>query len=254
MMSTNRMDAALEAFRQYAQSKGYGLVAETDVPSGRQVKVKDGQSQVPVNFYTTGTILVQGKPCALRADLEAWHQQYRSAGSSPKAMASDSPATATPAPVNRTARFHVAPDHIDSTRELLAAFGAEISELTSDAHLLYRATARRAAEKAIASQYRTGTLMVQGRGGELFEEICRLLEGKLSQSFAERGARYVPDSDRTAALEYLSKPEAEQDALVWTYEYLGQEVFEFLPGTDREGYLSGTSVFLWVKRGVHELL
>jgi ribonuclease HIII len=253
MTSASRMDAALEAFRHYAQSKGYGIVAENDVPSGRQVKVKDGQSLVPVNFYTTGTIQVQGKSCALRADLEDWHQQYKSAGSSTKPVPSDSPTTAAQVAINRTARFHVAPDHIDSTREMLAAFGAEITQLTSDAHLVYRATARRAAEKAIASQYRTGTIMVQGRGGDLFEEICRLLEGELSQSFAERGARYVPDSDRTAALEYLNKPEAEQDALAWTYEYLGQEVFGFLPGTDREGYLSGTSVFLWLREGRRHL-
>ncbi|MDW8327807.1 MAG: ribonuclease HIII, partial [Anaerolineales bacterium] len=93
----------------------------------------------------------------------------------------------------------------------------------------------------------TGTLLVQGKTGELFEQVCALLEGVISQPFAERGARYVPDSEREAALEYLNKPEAEREALDWIDEHLGQDVFGFLPSNEREGYISGASVLLWLK-------
>jgi ribonuclease HIII len=246
----------VKAFRELAEAKGWVIEAEREIQSGYELRVTDGKDKLPVKFYSTGKALIQGKAGALQSAIQIWWQNLNaSASTSSSTLTRDS--TAVPVPPTsasgRTARFYVAQDNIERVRKLLADFGGQIQEPTPDPHQFYRAEIRRGADKALASQFKTGTLLVQGKTGELFEEVCSLLEGVISQPFAERGARYVPDSEREAALEYLNKPEAEREALDWIDEHLGQGVFEFLPSNEREGYTSGASVLLWLKASGRKL-
>lgn len=256
MASETALERNIRVFRELVKQKGWAIAAEGEIQSGYQFRVTDGHEKIPVNFYTTGNALIQGKAGRLRTEIESWWQGLIT--SPLPTPASDSTAVLTspasvPTATGRTARFYVAPDRIERVKQLLAESGGQIQEPTPDPHQFYRAEIRRGPDRALVSQFKTGTLIVQGRTGELFEEVCRLLEGVLSQPFAERGARYVPDSEREAALEYLNKPEAEREALDWAYEHLGQDVFEFLPSTEREGYLSGASVLLWLKASNRKL-
>lgn len=256
MTTETVLNKNIQAFRDLVQLKGWGIVAEGEIQSGYQFRVTNGQDNIPVSFYTTGKALIQGKAGSLQADIQAWWQNLNFVPSStptkdstPVSVSSVSPSAAS----GRTARFYVAQDRIKRVKQLLIEFGGQIHEPTPDLHQFYRAEIRRGSDKTLASQFKTGTLLVQGRTGELFEEVCKLLEGVLSQPFAERGARYVPDSEREAALEYLNKPEAEREALDWIDEHLGQGVFEFLPSNEREGYISGSSVLLWLKTSSRKL-
>lgn len=256
MTTETVLNKNVQAFRDLVQLKGWTIVAEGEIQSGYQFRVTDGRDKIPVSFYTTGKALIQGKAGSLQADIQAWWQNLNVApspapakDSTPISVSSVSPPVAS----GRTAQFYVAQDRIERVKQLLAEFGGQIHEPTPDPHQFYRAEIRRGADKTLASQFKTGTLLVQGKTGELFEEVCTLLERVLSQPFAERGARYVPDSEREAALEYLNKPEAEREALDWIDEHLGQGVFEFLPSNEREGYISGSSVLLWLKTSGRKL-
>lgn len=254
MTNESVLEKNVQAFREFVQHKGWTTIGEREVPSGYEFRVTDRRDIVPVCFYTTGKALIQGKAGNLHAEIQAWWRNL-SAAASPTLAKDLTSVLVSSSPVvsQRTARFYVAQDRIERVKQLLADFGGQILEPTPDPHQFYRAEIRRGAEKTLASQFKTGTLLIQGRTGELFEEICTLLEGVISQPFAERGARYVPDSEREAALEYLNKPEAEREALDWIDDHLGQGVFEFLPSNEREGYISGSSVLLWLKASGRKL-
>ena len=256
MTNETALDKNVQAFREFVQRKGWTILAEREIPSGYEFRVTDGRDKIPVSFYTTGKASIQGKAGNLQTEIQAWWQNPSITSSFTPAKDSTTaslPSTSTSVASGRTARFYVAQDRIERVKQLLAEFGGQIQEPTPDPHQFYRAEIRRGGDKALASQFKTGTLLVQGKTGELFEEVCTLLEGVLSQPFAERGARYVPDSEREAALEYLNKPEAEREALDWIDEHLGQEVFDFLPSNEREGYISGASVMFWLKASGRKL-
>ena len=243
----------VQAFREFLQLKGWTIVTEGEIQSGYQFRVTDGRDKIPVSFYTTGKALIQGKVGILQSEIQMWWQNLSAAPLHTPTKDSMASSPSAPSYSGRTARFYVAQDRIERVKKLLSDFGGQIQEPTPDPHQYFRVEVRRGAEKALISQFKIGTLLVQGKTGELFEEVCKLLEGILSQPFAERGARYVPDAEREAALEYLIKPEAEREALDWTYKQLGQEVYEFLPSNEREGYISGASVLLWQKASDRKL-
>lgn len=255
MAGESILDRNIRIFRELVQNKGWTIISENEIQSGHQFRVTNGQDKIPVNFYATGKVLIQGKSCSLQAYIQTWWQNL---ATSPGAMTP--PDLVTPSsqsPVGgRTARFYVAQDRFERVKQLLMTIEAQVTiqEPTPDPHQLFRAEIRVGSERVMASQFRTGTLLVQGKTSTLFEQVCTTLESILSQPFAERGARYIPDSEREEALEYLNRPEAEREALDWTYEHLGQEVFEFLPGNEREGYLSGASILLWLKASNRRLL
>ena len=83
--------------------------------------------------------------------------------------------------------------------------------------------------------------------GELFDSVCLQLKTALLQSFAERGAQFVPNSERRALFEHINRPQTERRALEWVYQYLGEQAFAFLEMNDRETYLSGVGLFLSIQ-------
>jgi hypothetical protein len=74
---------------------------------------------------------------------------------------------------------------------------------------------RRDNQRVVVTEYESGTLLLQGRASDLFEEVCVVLDSAFSQSFAKRGARYAPDPERQVLLDHLHRPHTEQRALQW---------------------------------------
>jgi len=142
-------------------------------------------------------------------------------------------------------------DDIEKVKLLLSGFSPRtIVRDTPGQSLTFRIDiykdTEREKERVVASQYKNGTLQVQGKG-ELFDSVCLQLKTALLQSFAERGAQFVPDSERSAIFEHMNRPQKERMALEWVYEYLGEQAFEFLEINDRETYLSGAGLFLSIQ-------
>src|SRR5258708_13021731 len=71
-MDQSKLQANLEAVRAFIQSKGWTIVGEKEIQSGYQLKVTDGITRIPVEFFTTGRALIQGKPGVLRSELKSW--------------------------------------------------------------------------------------------------------------------------------------------------------------------------------------
>jgi ribonuclease HIII len=72
------LDAKLAAFRALAQEKNFAIQDERKIDYGHQFKIVNGGDVVTVNFYTTGKVLVQGKTCDLKSEIESWAGQTSS--------------------------------------------------------------------------------------------------------------------------------------------------------------------------------
>src|SRR5947209_17145790 len=67
--------AAIKALRELATHKGWSIASEKEIDYGYQIVVFDGITKNPVDFFPSGKILVQGKPGALRTELQAWREE-----------------------------------------------------------------------------------------------------------------------------------------------------------------------------------
>jgi hypothetical protein len=106
---------------------------------------------------------------------------------------------------------------------------------------------RQAQERVVATLYTTGTLLVQGKVSPLFESVCATVETLLGSSFAERGARYVPETQREVILHHLNQPAHQRQAHTYAEQQLGQQLYAFLSQADRDTYLAAVGALLSLK-------
>jgi len=78
MASSTVSEKSLAAFRAFAQEKNFAIHDERKIDYGHQFKITNADDVVTVNFYTTGKILVQGKACDLKSEIESWAGQASS--------------------------------------------------------------------------------------------------------------------------------------------------------------------------------
>ncbi len=71
-MTESTLQANIDALRELVQSKGWSIVAEKEIAYGYQLLVTDGTTRVPVDLFSTGKALIQGKPGELQTQLKAW--------------------------------------------------------------------------------------------------------------------------------------------------------------------------------------
>src|SRR5579863_3408632 len=76
-MTGNKLQVLLDTFREFTTQKGWSIVEEKAIQSGYQITVTDYKTRVPVAFFQSGKMLVQGKPGALQSEIKQWSPQYQ---------------------------------------------------------------------------------------------------------------------------------------------------------------------------------
>src|SRR5947209_2040039 len=71
-MVGNKLQTTVNAFREFVHSQGWSIIAEKELMYGYQLVVTDGSAKTPVDLFTTGKVLVQGKPSGLQAAIKTW--------------------------------------------------------------------------------------------------------------------------------------------------------------------------------------
>ena len=71
-MDKSKLQSNIQALHEFIQSKGWTIVSEKELQSGYQLVVTDGATRIPVNFYSTGKALIQGKASSLQSELTSW--------------------------------------------------------------------------------------------------------------------------------------------------------------------------------------
>jgi hypothetical protein len=223
---------------------GYNIVPvqEREIQSGYQIQLFDENGKLTINIYSTGRIILQGKQTSLKDALQNWVDGI-------SVMSSTEPSHSA---TTNTAKFLVQEAEFETIKHLLleSSDSAQIIEQdTLGSQQVFRIELRQAHEKVVITQYKTGTLLVQGKLGSLFENVCQLLEGLVPQSFIEKSVRYIPDDKRDFVAREMSHPKVEADALSWATKQLdGQAILSFLSVNDKKTYLSGVGLLLTVER------
>lgn len=230
---TDQITSNINALRHFLQERGWAIFSQRDIEYGRQVIVTDGNTRLPINFYHTGKIVVQGKPSEMRTALTEWANLLQAglhAGISARQ--------------NRVAKYLVIPDNIDKIRKVVLGLPGEVIEKeTRGPAEVYRIEVRREGHRVTITQYSSGTLIVQGLSNPHFDAVCEILDEYLTQSFSERAARFiVGEAERTAATTYLERPEAENEALQWLLEQIDWSILHFLYENDRRTLLAAAGV------------
>ncbi|HEX6484543.1 MAG TPA: ribonuclease HIII [Ktedonobacteraceae bacterium] len=108
-MPESKLQANLDAFREFVQANGWTIVEEKEIQSGYKITVADGKTRVPVAFYKSGKALVQGKEGELRTGIQSWWNGRKTSSDLPASPISaqpplvETPSTATtPAITNTT--------------------------------------------------------------------------------------------------------------------------------------------------------
>lgn len=71
-MDESKLQANISALREFVQSQGWSIVAEKEISYGYQLLVTDGITRIPVDLFTTGKALIQGKPGMLQTEIKSW--------------------------------------------------------------------------------------------------------------------------------------------------------------------------------------
>jgi len=72
MSNESILERNIRKFREFIQQREWTIVSEGEIQSGYQFRVTDGQYKIPVNFYTTGKVLIQGKAGGLQNEIQNW--------------------------------------------------------------------------------------------------------------------------------------------------------------------------------------
>src|SRR2546421_15740 len=68
-MDEAKLQSNIQAFREFVHSKGWTDVSEKEIAYGYQLVVTDGITKIPIDFFSSGKALIQGKPSALQNEV-----------------------------------------------------------------------------------------------------------------------------------------------------------------------------------------
>jgi ribonuclease HIII len=227
----------LVEFRKFVQEKNWQIVEEKDINHACQVTVNDGTVRLPVNFFHTGTITTQGKPCETKTAITEWANLLQSGIG---IVSADS----IPISQNRISKYSVSTENFDKIREIIHSLPGEVleKEISGPADV-YRIENKLDGNRVTISQFKSGTLMVQGLSSILFDSVCDILDPHLTQTFSERAARYLLEgSEKNTATVYLNLPNSENESTQWLLQHIDKNVLDFLHENDRQTLLAAAGV------------
>jgi ribonuclease HIII len=155
-MNESRLQANIDALRELVQSKGWTILDEKDIQYGYQLVINDGITRVPVALFSSGKMLIQGKPSELQTKLKIWRDERKAHSTQLTVPTTQSTLIETPSntPVTSfTGRPRIGLDESgkgdyfgplvigavfvnEHTEDRLIALGVRDSKLLSDNHML----------------------------------------------------------------------------------------------------------------------
>ena len=96
MSNESILERNIRKFREFIQQREWTIGSEGEIQSGYQFRVTDGQYKIPVNFYTTGKVLIQGKAGSLQNEIQNWWKNLNAPASPSKEDSQITPVAAVP--------------------------------------------------------------------------------------------------------------------------------------------------------------
>ena len=234
----DRVSRHIEALESFLRERDWSIADQRDIEHGRQVIVTDGSARVPINFFNTGSIVVQGRPCEMKHALTEWTKHIRESGpGSPAAIGQ-------PALTNSSVTYHVSPRDIERIRQLILELpGTAIEKAVKGTGEVYRVEAHHHGHRVTITAYKSGALLLQGLAGAYFDTVRDTLDEHLAEPFVQHATRLVVgETERRTVSSYLNKSEAEDEARQWVLEQMDQDVVDFMYDNDRRTLLAAAGV------------
>jgi hypothetical protein len=143
--------------------------------------------------------------------------------------------------LGRSTKYVVAPSKYDKLRGIIEQLPGQVlwHEVTA-LHEVYKADVRADGLRVTLTQFKTNTLLVQGRQSPLFDEVCSQLDAALVQAPAEHATRYLSDEQAAQLKPHMDRPEAEAEAWHWLEAELeGRDILDYLYEHDRNTLIAG---------------
>ena len=231
-------EQAVECLEAYITQQGLQVLQDKEISYGRQFKLTDGSESCVVNIYHSGKTLVQGTKCPFKVQVQEWVNVELPAMLS--SQSADAQSEEESKNQSHSNKYIVSSGKYERIRAAINELHAQIEWQESPAaHEIYKADLRSDGYRVVLTQFRTGTLLVQGKQSPLFDEVSATLDAMLAQSPAERAARYVPEKQAFQLKPRMERPEAEAQAWQWLEQQLDREILDYLPEHDRNTLVAG---------------
>ncbi len=82
-MEGNKLQSSIDALRALVNERGWRIIDEKAIQWGYQLTVSDGNIKIPVDLFTTGKALIQGKSSSLKSEIQMWWNTRKASSSQP---------------------------------------------------------------------------------------------------------------------------------------------------------------------------
>lgn len=222
---------AKEAYIQnYCKEKGY-QVAKSEVANGIKLEISNLCEKIPLVLYSSGSLVPQGSPnSSLRKEFDQIKTELDKNPDLLKNMGITTIKSCTQKYEIIVSELH------NKIKNALTLLGYSVDlQSNPNNNEIYRAKIQNNSMSLNIIQYKTGTLLIQGKQNTLFDEVCTLIEKVAKPTGQEVVVRFIADnSDAINRFNAVFNPELQIRAEENIKDKIGEETFAFLEEHDRK--------------------
>lgn len=214
----------------YCQKKGY-QVAKSEVANGMRLDISNLSEKSSVILYNSGSIVPQGSPKSalhkefqnLKLDLEQNPDLLKNMGVTTIKSC--------------TQKYEIIISELQNNiKDGLTSLGYSVDlQSNLNNNEIYRAKIQHNSMSLNIIQYKTGTLLIQGKQNTLFDEVCTLIEKVAKPAGQEVVVRFIADnSDALNSFNALFNPELQNRATESVKAKIGFDTFTFIEEHDQK--------------------
>ena len=227
----------INVIKGYCGLKGFNF-EEKEIEKGKRLEISNLKEKIPINIYETGTVLLQGRECELKTTLSEF---LADAESNPEKYLKQQVISAETYKT-RTTIYRIASKKLqEEIQEEIKKKGLKIDDLKPPERtgILYRYKITKFQFQIVITQFNSGTLLVQGKNDNLWDEVCTFIEKKAEFSAAEVAVRFISKSQKEAEqIIYLFTEELIFLSQNQLKDQLSNECLNFLDEWDKKYLIS----------------
>lgn len=233
-MSANISKLTEDFLDKYCQEKKY-VVKKEGKGNYKRIDVSNVIESIPLTLYETGKLVVGGSPKGkLRPEFEGIKQKL---AENPEILGGD---VIQKLKACSTKYSILLPSTKDSIKNGLSAIDGKVQYYDNPTPSEdYRAKLTAGSKAVSVTQYKNGTLFIQGKEDDLFSGICDLIEKTATPSEVEIISRFFAnDEDSLKAFTASYSPELLEVAEKRIRNVIGSDTFEFLEPYDQKWFIA----------------
>ena len=239
-MSKSDTDAekVASSFKEYCKGKNY-QIKQSEEPNSIRLEISNFSERTIVQIYYTGSLQVQGKQNSLKAEMEEIKNKF---GRQSLIDIVDKPSKTNAC---RASYDIMLQDIRDEIKEILSKIGGNVY-IVDNPHssTAYRAKITRDSLSITLTQYNNGTLFLQGKTDQIFDEVCDHVEKIANPTEGSVIARFISSDEK--CLQIFADRYSPQliDSAEESVRKKTGDVFEYLEVYDKKWFVASECLCL----------